>query len=218
MKVYQTRWEFIEPFVRDKTVLDIGPAELLGTVHKFKEDRWIHKLVVSVASKVVGLEINMEQVKALRELGYDIRYGNAESFSLDETFDVVLAGELIEHLSNPGAFLDCARCHLNSDGILLLTTPNRFDAHKFLRTVQTGAIPIYNKPIAKHVCYFDENCLKDLLIRHGFCKINSNYAETVGKPPTGLKVRIFNKLLRHSRPNLLPVLLVSASTTPEVNS
>lgn len=213
MKVYQTRWEFIEPFVRGRTVLDIGPAELLGTVHKFKEDRWIHKLVVSVASKVVGLEINMEQVKALRELGYDIRHGNAESFSLDETFDVVLAGELIEHLSNPGAFLDCVRRHLNSNGVLLLTTPNRFDAYRFLTTVQTGKIPAYNKPIAKHVFYFDENCLKDLLTRHGFCEITVNYAETVGRPLTKLR-RVFNRLLRRYRPNLLPVLLVSSCTTP----
>jgi SAM-dependent methyltransferase len=214
MNVYRTRWEFVEPWVKGKAVLDVGPAELVGTVNKFKEERWLHKLVASAASRVVGLELSLEQVQALRELGYDIRQGDAEAFSLGETFDVVLAGELIEHLSNPGAFLDCARHHLNPGGILLLTTPNRFDAYKFLKTVQTGHIPGYHKPIAKHVCYFDENSLKDLLARYGFGDAVIGYAEVVSRPPTRLKVRTLNRLLRRYRPSLLPVLLVAACVLP----
>ena len=33
--------------------------------------------------------------------GYNIIKGNAEIFDFEEEFDIIIAGELIEHLSNP---------------------------------------------------------------------------------------------------------------------
>jgi SAM-dependent methyltransferase len=212
MKVFRTRWAFIETYVVKKTVLDIGPAELVGTVHRAKEERWLHKKTASVATRVVGLEINEEQISALRGMGYDVRLGDAEGFDLDERFDVVLAGELIEHLSNPGRFLECARRHLYPDGILLLTTPNRFSAIAFLKALRRNQIPVYGKPIAKHVMCFDEDTIRSLLIRHGFSDISVDYYESVGASPTAYKIRLVNALLRRFRPMLLSGLLVSART------
>jgi 2-polyprenyl-3-methyl-5-hydroxy-6-metoxy-1,4-benzoquinol methylase len=156
VRVFRTRWAFIKSYVVNKTVLDVGPAELVGTVHRDKEERWLHKKIAAVAARVVGLEISEEQVQALRGMGYEVRWGNAEDFDLGEEFDVVLAGELIEHLSNPGRFLDCARRHLRPGGVLLLTSPNRFSALEFLKVFRRGVAPVYNKAIAKHVLYFDE--------------------------------------------------------------
>jgi len=42
----------------------------------------------------------------------------------DDTFDVVLATEVIEHLENPFHFIREALRILNSDGVLIFTTPN----------------------------------------------------------------------------------------------
>lgn len=210
MKSYRTRWDFIKFYVEDKKVLDVGPAELVGTVHRFKEDRWMHKRIISVATEVVGLEINEEQVRALRDMGYDIRLGDAESFDLGETFDVIVAGELIEHLSNPGKFLECARRHLRPNGVLLLTTPNRFGALDFFKALRRNRVPSYGKPIAKHVMYFDEDLIKSLLTRHGFSDIIVTYYEAVGNLPKDFKTKLLNALLRRYRPVLLPGLLVSA--------
>jgi len=210
VKVYRTRWAFIKPFVVDKTVLDIGPAELVGTINRDKEERWLHKKIASVATRVVGLEINEEQVSALRAMGYDIRQGDAEDFDLGERFDIVVAGELVEHLSNPGRFLECARRHLHPGGILLLTTPNRFSAGAFLTVLRRNRVPSYEKPIAKHVMYFDEDSIRSLLTRHGFTNISVSYYEWVGAPPKGLWVRLVNVLLRRFRPSLLSGLLVAA--------
>ncbi len=210
MKSYRTRWDFVKSYVENKKVLDVGSAELVGTVHRSKEERWLHKKIVSVANKVVGLEINEEQVLALRDMGYDIRLGDAESFDLGETFDVIVAGELIEHLSNPGKFLDCARRHLRPNGVLLLTTPNRFGALVFLKVLQRGRVPSYNKPISKHVMYFDEDSIKSLLNRYGFLDIIVSYYEAVGALPEDLKTRLLNAFLRRYRPVFLSGILVSA--------
>ena len=210
MRSYRTRWDFIRPYVENKKVLDIGPAELIGTVHRFKEARWLHGKIASVATEVIGLEINEEQVDALRDMGYDIRLGDAESFYLGETFDVVVAGELIEHLSNPGKFLECARRHLRPNGVLLLTTPNRFSALAFLKVLRRNQVPSYDKPIAKHVIYFDEDSDKNLLTRYGFSDIIIAYYEAVGDPPKDFRTQLLNAFLRRYRPVLLSGLLVSA--------
>lgn len=68
---------------------------------------------------VVGLDI----LPAKRDL---FCQGDAESLPFkDEIFDVIVAGELIEHLFNPTRFLrDCYRI-LKDKGILIITTPNR---------------------------------------------------------------------------------------------
>lgn len=208
--VYKTRWEFIEPYVRGKRVLDIGPAELMGTIHRHKLQESIHKRIVTVAQKVIGLEKNAGQVRALQKLGYEILEGDAEKFSLDEVFDVIVAGELIEHLSNPGAFLDCARQHLRPDGMLLLTTPNRFGALVFLCTLLHNSIPSYNKPIAKHVAYYDENCLRDLLHRHGYTRFTVAYYEWVGSPTFNFKTKALDALISRLRPRFLPGLMIAA--------
>lgn len=210
MKSYRTRWDFIRPYVEGKKVLDVGPAELVGTAHKHKEERWLHKKMASVAAEVIGLEINEEQARALRNMGYDIRLGDAESFDLSETFDVIVAGELIEHLSNPGEFLKCTRRHLRPNGILLLTTPNRFGGLAFLKVLRRNRVSSYNKPIAKHVIYFDEDSIKSLLTRYGFSDIVITYYEAVGDLPKDRKTRLLNAFLRRYRPVLLSGLLVSA--------
>jgi SAM-dependent methyltransferase len=212
VKVYSTRWDFIRPYVEGRKVLDIGPAELVGTVHKFKEERWLHAEMSSVATQVVGLEVSEEQVNALCSMGYDLRLGNAEGFYLGETFDVVVAGELIEHLSNPGKFLECARGHLHPDGVLLLTTPNRFSAIAFMQVLRRNQVPVYCKPIARHVVYFDEDSIRSLLIRHGFSDVSVAYYESVGASPQALKARLVNEFLRRFRPVLLSGLLVAACT------
>lgn len=70
MTVYETRWDFIRRYVENKRVLDIGPAELVGTVNRNKFDRWIHRKIAEVAESLVGLEKSAEQVHALCDRGF----------------------------------------------------------------------------------------------------------------------------------------------------
>jgi SAM-dependent methyltransferase len=207
---YLSRWNFIEEYVTDKTVLDIGPAELTGTINYTKLDHAIWPKINAVARKAIGLEINMEQVTAIRELGYDIRHGDAEDFNLGMKFDIIFTGELIEHLSNPGLFLECARKHMRPDSTLILTTPNRFSAVEFLSSFIHDRIPTYNKPISKHVNFYDEKCLSDLLYRHGYSILSLNYYIWVGVPSKNWKIQLINVYLRKYRRRFLPGLIVAA--------
>lgn len=213
MTVYETRWEFIEEHVRNMRVLDVGPAELVGTINKDKLDRWLHAKIANIANKTVGLEKNSEQVKILAEMGYKLRQGDAEEFELDEQFDVVFAGELIEHLSNPGRFLQNAHEHLVCGGRLLITTPNRYSVRTLSKVISSGNVPRYTKPIDKHVICFDSDMMSSLLRRHGFSDISVDYCKWVGAPGAWRRGNWLVQLCGRVRPALLPVMLIRATRT-----
>lgn len=207
---YETRWEFIRPHVVDKRIVDIGPAELVGSINRYKLEHWIHGYIADVSKHVVGLEINSDQVHILRGMGYNIIFGNAESFALKSEFDVVMAGEVIEHLSNPGRFVECARDHLIKGGKLLITTPNRYSVVTFGSVIKSGNVPAYRKKIAKHVAYYDSDALSSLLERHGFRNVEVDYCKWVGKASLRMRERLTLEFAFRYRPVVMPVLVAIA--------
>lgn len=210
-KIVADRWEIIEAYVKGKEVLDVGPAELVGTTEdKGKKERWLHGRMRKKAKRLIGLDLNQEQVKALRKKGHDIRLGDIEKVKLKERFDVVVAGELIEHLSNPGKALENIKRHLKKDGLLIITTPNRFDFLTFFKAFWANKIPHYSKEIAKHVFYFDENCLKALLSRHGYKTINWYYYWTFGRNYDSWLTKIILQPIIRFRPTFVRGLVLIA--------
>jgi 2-polyprenyl-3-methyl-5-hydroxy-6-metoxy-1,4-benzoquinol methylase len=73
-----------------------------------------------------GVELSEAQADyGRRRYSLDIRAGTLESAAFpDESFDLVHASHLIEHLNDPGSFLDEAARVMRHDGLLVLTTPN----------------------------------------------------------------------------------------------
>lgn len=124
---------------------------------------WLHALIAAAAREAVGLDHAEDWVLSIRERGYDVVLGDAEDFDLGQTFDVVFAGELIEHLSCFSGFLRSARRHLDLDGLLVLTTPNAFGVNNFIYRV--GGDPWVNED---HTCWFCDKTITQLLRRHDF--------------------------------------------------
>jgi len=194
----------------DRDVLDVGAAELVGTVHQFKMERWPHQIIKGMARSVCGLEKSPEQISALRRMGFNIVQGDAEEFDLGTSFDVVFAGELIEHLSNPGKFLRCVRKHLRPGGLLLITTPNRFSIKALWSILIRNEVERYCKPIDGHVAYYDIWSLKELLEREGFTVTELGYYMWVGRSPSRRTVQKGYSLLARLRCHLLPGMVAVA--------
>lgn len=73
------------------------------------------------------------------------------------TFDVVVAGEVLEHLPSPGSFLNSAHTVLKQDGSLIVSTTNAFCLRRFLR------IPFGKESIhIDHLAYFSHRTLQRL--------------------------------------------------------
>jgi SAM-dependent methyltransferase len=212
--VYSNRLDFVRKYVPGKEVVDVGSAELVGTVNRDKLARWPFHVIRGLAKSVVGVERDPEQVAALRASGYEVVEGDAEDFDMGRRFDVVFAGEIIEHLSNPGRFLAVAHRHLRETGLLLLTTPNRFDIHALRPVVVRDDVPRYTKLAAGHVFYFDVHSLDHLLTRHGFEVLEMGYYCGYGGEDLSWRGRSVIALLRRFRKSLLPGIVVAARPQP----
>src|SRR3990167_9116476 len=103
------RWDVMKDLVAGKSVLDLGCVD--HEADKESGEEWLHRKIKSSASDLLGIDYQIEVVKALREKGYNVVSGNVEALHLDRTFDVITAGNIIEHVSNPGLFLDSVHRH-----------------------------------------------------------------------------------------------------------
>jgi len=85
---------------------------------------------LNCAKEVWGIDVQKEKINKLRKEGHKVVFDNVQRLEnlkkLNKKFNVIVAGEIIEHLENPGLFLDNIKNFLNDDGILIITTPNIF--------------------------------------------------------------------------------------------
>lgn len=107
-------------------------------------------------------------------LGFNAKVMDAEQIKFNEKFDVVFAGELIEHLPNPGLFLKAAQKVLKPDGLIVLSTPNTFSASKIIRVMQM----ITNDPPENpdHTIYFTPQRLGTLAKKCGLRLLEVDYS------------------------------------------
>jgi SAM-dependent methyltransferase len=110
------------------------------------------------------VDIVSEEVTKRQAAGYDIRLANVETMDLGETFDVVVAADIIEHVSNAGLFLDRVRLHLRERGLLCLVTPNPCSVN----TVFKGLLGVQSAVNPEHTCWYDPITLRQLVERHDF--------------------------------------------------
>jgi ubiquinone/menaquinone biosynthesis C-methylase UbiE len=111
------RYAFACRFVAGKRVLDIACGEGYGS----------SALQKAGASQVIGVDISDSVCSHARmKYGVDARAGTAERIPLpDKSVDVVVSFETIEHVRNPGSFLDESVRVLSPQGMLIISTPNK---------------------------------------------------------------------------------------------
>jgi len=158
-------------------VLDVGVANH-DSLYAMERGVWLHGLIRDKAASVVGVDILQDEVCRLQKMGYSVILADVETMQLHQKFEVIVAGEIIEHLSNPGAFLDRAHDHLTTDGRLIITTPYPWSiiciAGAFLGRVSVNE---------EHTCWFDPLTLTQLLSRHGFAVTRLELT----RPPVGAR-------------------------------
>ena len=191
------RFDRVRRYVEHRTVLDIGAGSGIG------RPDWMHALVASVADEAVGIELDAALAERARTMGFTVVAGDAQTMELGRTFQVVWAGEVVEHLSCVGGFLDAARRHLEPGGTLVLTTPNAFAVSNFVYRI--GGRPRVNKG---HTCWFDEVTLGQLLRRHGYEVVEVSYVghKTPGRIRAALAFAVRSILPRHLAENTLLVV------------
>jgi SAM-dependent methyltransferase len=111
------RYRFATRFVSGRKVLDIACGEGYGSA----------ALLRGGAASLVGVDVSLEACEhATRKYGIDARVGDASRIPLpDQSVEVVVSFETIEHISDQCLFIDECQRVLSPGGILVLSTPNR---------------------------------------------------------------------------------------------
>jgi 2-polyprenyl-3-methyl-5-hydroxy-6-metoxy-1,4-benzoquinol methylase len=190
----------IQGLVKGKDVLDIGVVEHFRA--SSAADTWLHQHVRAAARTCLGMDILADEVKSLCDRGYQVVTHDITSGPLDAQFDVIVVGDVIEHLNNPSALFKNAAPMLRAGGRLVVSTPNPWYANAILKNLFEGA-PFTDS--ADHVTWFDAGTLCELANRFGL-QLDS-YAGVRAESSGTWRSRLLLKLT--------PVL-VAAGLRPEV--
>lgn len=162
------RIPFLCDQVRGRRVVHVGFADAGYREFHQAEEQWLHAHLAGPARELVGVDLDADGVEAARTDGYEAYV--ADCCEPDQVralelapADVVVAGEIIEHLDNPGAFLDALHLLCASDGRLVITTPN---AYGWVNPMAVLSGHEVNHP--DHIAMYTWRTLSELLRRHGW--------------------------------------------------
>ncbi|MCX6799863.1 MAG: class I SAM-dependent methyltransferase [Candidatus Falkowbacteria bacterium] len=113
------RYQFASRFVQSKVVLDIACGSGYGS----------QILALAGAAQVIGVDIDKQAIDLAnsKNQSKNINYINSDATKLNlgnESIDVIVSFETIEHLKNPEEYLKELKRVLKVDGIALISTPN----------------------------------------------------------------------------------------------
>jgi len=132
--VLQGRKEVVLSLCRGKRVLHLGCVDA-GPFFRERLSRGelMHQHIAAVAGDLWGVDIDGEGISLLRERGFSklVVADACEADAIDaldsQSFDVIVAAEIIEHLPNPGLFLAAVRRLMTPENTqLIITVPNAF--------------------------------------------------------------------------------------------
>jgi len=129
---------------------------------------WLHAELAGVASKLVGLDIDEDSVARAGNLGYEAYVADCSdpdrlAGAAVPPGELVIAGEIIEHMEAPGMFLEAMKLLVAPGGLLAITTPNSASLLNPL-----AAVGGYEMVHPDHVALYSWYTLTNLLSRHGW--------------------------------------------------
>jgi 2-polyprenyl-3-methyl-5-hydroxy-6-metoxy-1,4-benzoquinol methylase len=199
---YISRIEFLREQCRGRRVLHLGCSSGQFLQDRLARHSLLHGILAKEAAELYGIDIDETSLETMRAMGYHHLYhGNVERLDdvhLEQTFDVVVAGDILEHITRPGSMLDGIKRFLRRGGQFLVSTNNAFGLHYQLRR-WGGSY----REHPEHVAFFSPETLTHLFERHGY-RLEAMFGAYTEPPhtwPQRLKFAIGRPLFR-----LAPVL------------
>ncbi|MEP7147996.1 MAG: methyltransferase domain-containing protein [Acidobacteriota bacterium] len=166
------RLDYIKNVSAGKSVLHLGCTNWPYTLEAIDAGTLLHKDLAEVSSDLYGFDFDQEGIDVLASKGFDNLFRadleKLQEVGVDKQFDVIIAGEMIEHLNNPGLFLNGIKRFMDRHTRLVITTINAYSGMRFfvygLRGQRGSLEPVH----PDHVAYYSYSTLKLLLQRHGF--------------------------------------------------
>lgn len=177
------RVEFIKKACAGKKILHLGCTNYPYTREALAAGVLLHEQLAETAGELYGFDADQAGLDILAEAGtkhlFRADLENLESVELDEKFDVIIAGEIIEHLQNPGKFLAGIQRFMHPGTNLLITTINAFCAFRFIVYGLRGKGG-ENEPVhPDHVAYYSYKTLS-LAVKRENLQVRDFYFYDIG--------------------------------------
>jgi ubiquinone/menaquinone biosynthesis C-methylase UbiE len=180
----------------NKTVLHLGCAG--DALLSYGAEASVQYKLLKVAKKVWGVELNPDSLNQIKQWCPEspnddsIRYftGNVErleELNINQTFDVIVAGAIIEHLSNPGLMLTGLKRFCNSNTIILISTPHVWGVLQFMRVL------VYRNEAVnpEHTCWYSIPTITELTSRYGYIPVEFATGYSWKQPSLKWKIKKF---------------------------
>jgi SAM-dependent methyltransferase len=162
------RIEYLTEKARGRGVIHVGFVDTGCRTMNQEAGAWLHGHLARSATTLIGVDIDEAGVKEATAAGYeayavDCRDREALAAIGLEPAPLVIAGEVIEHLDDPGSFLSGLHNLVAPGGELVITTPNAYGLFNVFASLARTEI---NHP--DHVVMFTWRTLTNMASRHGW--------------------------------------------------
>ncbi|REJ78515.1 MAG: methyltransferase domain-containing protein [Acidobacteria bacterium] len=189
------RIEKIEELCTGRSVLHLGCTNWPYTKESLDNDSLLHLSLDRLASELYGFDFDENGLEILRGKGVQNLYrANLEHLNevdLDRRFEVIVAGEMIEHLTNPGLFLRGIKRFMDRDTRLVITTVNAYCGMRFVQYALRGKGGTAEPVHPDHVSYFSYRTLR-LLVEKEDLEVREFFFYDLGKEHRPHNPRIWN--------------------------
>ncbi len=214
------RIDVLKEIARGKNVIHVGRADHYDAIEqKHKEGRWLHACLCNVAAQCIGIDVNQKAIALIQD-----KIGIKNVFCIDIVKDelpreiseakwnIVVLGEMLEHLVSPFHFLVELRKKFGGcSDKLVVTVPNAFSLQNFRMVLKDAEI--IN---SDHRFAFSPYTISKILVEAGFSPSHFYFCNYAPPGPSFYRYLprprkfIENRLLK-KHPALRDSLVVSAT-------
>jgi len=125
---------------------------------------WLHQHLCKVSKSCLGVDILEEDIEYLKKMGFNAVCLDITHDTLDQQFDLIICGEVLEHLETPGYLFKNARKMLKPEGKLIISVPNPWYAGVVINSIFKGFYYLDN---VDHIAWFDPCTICELGHKNG---------------------------------------------------
>ncbi|MEM2984349.1 MAG: methyltransferase domain-containing protein [Candidatus Jordarchaeaceae archaeon] len=162
---------------------------------------------------IIGIDISEEGISEMKKYGYKDLYlmDAVDIKKLEKKFELIFAGDVLEHMTSPSSFLKVVPNCLTSKGELLLSLPNAYSCSilRYLRAIE---------PTHFEHCYcFTVKTISHLCERFNLLPVELAFTQ---QPPQGCESKIqwnLKNLLIRMKPKMAPTLMIKFRLKESIN-